>query len=369
MTQIVQYEDQMKQKTRRVFFTGTGALLQGQGVCYERDYVTTSTGETINDSWGLRGNAVGLPDADNCGAFAGVTDQAYAADANGQWITIIEPGSVAEISIGLTSESSSATVADQTRLTVAGVGAPGTFGHEGFAGRGSAIALQSTDGSHIIDSSVDDGWDVHGTNKNQIVDLGSGGFANVSVGDYVYIIGEAHATIQNNNAGRYTVTSVIDSSNITIDSDLTAVDSKLAGFIISGNFTIPAYLEDGPESGCIEYIKSVTTGDTASLVLSPIGKSYFVAATVASANSQETMPAGSYGQTKAFHCLGAIATSDIEIAFPSGSFQNTVATGTGVALALADISFDGAGDQSYVFNVGGVWREEYSTTGVTTAAS
>jgi hypothetical protein len=94
---LVTHSTSPRIKTRIVFYEGTGALLWGQGVCYNRDYYSTTTGTLPADACGLRDRRVEDPTTSNMQYFAGVTRRAYAANATGQWIEICEPGSVCEV--------------------------------------------------------------------------------------------------------------------------------------------------------------------------------------------------------------------------------------------------------------------------------
>lgn len=133
------HENQGNYMPRRVWFSGTTALLKGQGMCFDLDYVTTNTGETAADAWEKRANTVQVPSASNAQAFAGVTSRAYAAAAAGQWIEIYEPGSVCEVALAGT-----ATTINSTVLTcMASSPAAGRFDRAGYMGRGSCLALQT----------------------------------------------------------------------------------------------------------------------------------------------------------------------------------------------------------------------------------
>lgn len=89
----MQYENQSKLIPRWVFFTGSTALVEGQGVCYNHDYLTTETGETATDPFGKRDKVVEAVGTSNNQSFAGVCTANYAAKTGGQWILINEPGS------------------------------------------------------------------------------------------------------------------------------------------------------------------------------------------------------------------------------------------------------------------------------------
>lgn len=122
-----------------VWFEGSTALVEGQGVCYNWDYGTAAT-RTPD-----RMNRVELPTILNARYFAGVVDRAYSANTGGQLIYIYGPGSTCNIAI-----------VSGTTTTVIGVGVltcqaggtyAGYFTRKGFPGEGTAVPLQTVDQS------------------------------------------------------------------------------------------------------------------------------------------------------------------------------------------------------------------------------
>lgn len=73
---------------RKVFYSGTGALVKGQAVFYNRDYGTAATAEPGRD-WFVEDASDG-----NYHRFAGVTAEAHTANASGQQIEIFTPPGV-----------------------------------------------------------------------------------------------------------------------------------------------------------------------------------------------------------------------------------------------------------------------------------
>ena len=119
-----------------VWFGGDGALLEGQGVCYNWDYGTPATREAS------RGNRVELPTILNAPYFAGVAARPYAANTGGRLIEIFVPGSTCNVL------SQVANVIGVGRTCcVAGGTYAGYFDKAGFPGRGNATALQTIDRS------------------------------------------------------------------------------------------------------------------------------------------------------------------------------------------------------------------------------
>jgi hypothetical protein len=141
-----------------VWYDGSGALLEGQGVCYEYNFESPASpanlnGDTTATADGRRTNLVVLPggtgikgtqSAGTQGGrfFAGVCAANYPASAYGQLIEIYRPGSTCYI---LSAKSLTLGVG---RVTCQFGGAQaGYFSAEGFSGQGSAIPLQTLDGS------------------------------------------------------------------------------------------------------------------------------------------------------------------------------------------------------------------------------
>ncbi len=133
-----------RQILARVWFSGTTALKEGQGLCYNFDYYPS--GDAVTDSHADRYNRVELPATANSLHFAGVAAHAYAASSTGQFIEICIPGSVcnilcyADVVIGvgiITCEAGNALSATYA----------GYFSRAGFRGEGSAVPLQTVTGA------------------------------------------------------------------------------------------------------------------------------------------------------------------------------------------------------------------------------
>lgn len=121
---------------KMVWFGGSTALLEGQGVCYNNDYGTASAFD------GSRFNRVELPSQSNNLYFAGVAAQDYAAVSGGQMIEIYIPGSVCNIL------AKASCTLGSGRLTCEATGDyAGYFRYEGFSGEGSAKPMQTVDRS------------------------------------------------------------------------------------------------------------------------------------------------------------------------------------------------------------------------------
>ena len=124
----------------RVWFGGSTALLEGQGLCYNFDHYPS--GGAVTNSNPDRYNRVELPSTANSLHFAGVSAHAYPASSTGQMVEICLPGSVcnilcyADVTIGvgiITCEAGNAL----------GTTYAGYFSRAGFEGEGSAVPLQT----------------------------------------------------------------------------------------------------------------------------------------------------------------------------------------------------------------------------------
>lgn len=133
----VLHENQARVLPRTVFYEGTGALVKGQAVCYNRD-----TG-TATEHDGYRDKKVEDPAPGNEAYFAGVTVREYSAKSAGQWIQIYEPGSICEVYCNEAVDLGDHVFAIQDEQS-----SPddmGQFGKTwvGFLGRGAARILQT----------------------------------------------------------------------------------------------------------------------------------------------------------------------------------------------------------------------------------
>ncbi len=137
------YEKQCSAVSQHVWFMGTGALLEGQAVCFNWDF------GTAGDADCRRFNRVEPPSITNAQFFAGVAARDYSANANGatrpQLIEIYGPGSLCNV-LGISSAGD--TVIGVGRLTfeiTSAVATNGTFRYSGLAGEGSCIPMQTQD--------------------------------------------------------------------------------------------------------------------------------------------------------------------------------------------------------------------------------
>lgn len=148
MNQVL-HEAIARKSPERVWFSGSTAGVKGRGVCYDRDFVTTTTGQTISDPWEKRAKTVEHPTISNGQFFAGVIAHSFAAKTGGQWIYIYEPGSVCEIQVDEAVTGGVSVVGCYANYVDAGNASAsaliGQFGGEGIAraGVGSALVLET----------------------------------------------------------------------------------------------------------------------------------------------------------------------------------------------------------------------------------
>jgi hypothetical protein len=130
------YEKQNPTIPSWVWFEGTTALAEGQGVCFNNDCGTA----TVSD--GRRFNRVELPSVTNARYFAGVAARDYSAKATGQFIEIYCPGSVCNVL-----SKANCVLGGGILTCQAGGTEAGYFSRAGFQGEGSAVPIQTMDRS------------------------------------------------------------------------------------------------------------------------------------------------------------------------------------------------------------------------------
>lgn len=317
------HEQQARHTIRRVYYTGNGALDQGIGLCYDRDY--TSAADLATESHGLRDKRVELPSAGNANWFAGVTARSIKAVTGGQWVEIYEPGSVCEIALcddtvnGTTLYAASVTAADQ-----------GRFSRAGFPGRGCALALQTVTAAQA--KSLTGGGSISGSTLTH-----TNNFDNVLAGDVVVILGggvAADGTV-GPVAGRYTVSSVTANDALVLAS--APGDGVVSYYVIRGNPMALAYLLDGKESGLQEWLNPINN-----TAVSPMNKGITHIGggglTFANDSTGTLADADRFGELKGFRAWGAITTQDWLLTVTSGLKLD--------GSALSTIEFDAAGESA-----------------------
>jgi hypothetical protein len=133
---INSYDKQANTFSEWVWFDGTTALLEGQGLCYNFDYGTAASSDA------RRGNRVELPTILNAMHFAGVAARPYAANSGGQLIEIYTPGSICNVLSRVSN-----TLGVGATCCIAGGTYAGYFDNAGFPGKGNAVPLQTIDRS------------------------------------------------------------------------------------------------------------------------------------------------------------------------------------------------------------------------------
>jgi len=175
---------QAPQRLAVVWFTGSTALVEGQGLCYDWD--RGSAGEAD----GRRFTYVELPSTTNAQHFAGVAARDYAACSGGQMIEIYLPGSICNVhakancTIGVGLLTFDVTSSYQ-----------GFFRYSGLAGEGSCIPLQTVDRSTTagkVFAKLCEGQPSGGVEVVPIVNNGSIG--TLMIGGTTLVVGATIAT-------------------------------------------------------------------------------------------------------------------------------------------------------------------------------
>lgn len=343
---------------RKVWFSGSTALYKGMGLCYDSDRTTTEEGATaaatsVNAD---RLNVVELPSTTNHMWFAGVVDADYPARTGGREVTILEPGSDVEVAI-LT-----ATTANSTQLHMIVGGAAAGYWVSAPAGtmpigRGSAKALQTvaavsdTTTHGPISSSMDAsaGLDAAGTT---LTDTGS--FAQAAAGDLVYLVGgatTADGTARVTTTSVYTVSSKSSDDAVVLTSAACAAASEAFFYAVRGHPTAQAYLQDGINSGCLEFLTPYTDGSGTTTVDAMVGGTTYLCGgfTLATGDAIHTIADGTFtGQLKTIWLLGALTTKAYLVSVDGEQLDG--------ATDMATLEFAGDGDYSVVEWLCGDWK-------------
>lgn len=307
------HESQPRVFKRRVFFTGSTEILQGQGFCYERDYANANKdGHTTTDPCGYRDKRVELPSKDSNDAFAGVAAQSYSASPVGQWIDIYEPGSVCPVLVGM-----AATVAGTLLTCSMNTADAGWFTRAGFVGRGTVRALQTiaSHASNIAPLMFKAGATV--TNAANGVITATGLCGNVKAGDRVVVLAGARTTDASNvvTPGVYTVTAA-DANTMTVAGQVATQAATITCYAVRGAPTILAELLDGPQSGLQDTCAVIGNGAEPVPVPAATGMTYLVGGTtVGTADGKATMAsaASKLCSKKGYFLDGALTTNDLMV--------------------------------------------------------
>lgn len=186
---------QLPQNIKRVFYTGTDAISQGEGVCYDYDYDDGSDPADAADAWTERAKYVAAPSATNNLSFAGVVLRDYAANASGQYIEIAVPEGINRCICLAKVVDSSTTIGEGNFLWCLG-GSSADAGQwtatpQGFAGRGSARILQTLSTAGLCLVQLMDGAESGLVEKIATATLTAGGAITCMVGGATFFDGPA----------------------------------------------------------------------------------------------------------------------------------------------------------------------------------
>ncbi len=240
MANFAIHEDQFKEIPERVFFSGTTAVRRGMGLCYDPTY------GTVTDADGKRGKVVEVPDSSNCMCFAGVSRRDYGADASGQWIDILRPGSFCLIEVGAAATNNSGF------LTFSKLSADaGRFTAAGFNGRGSAKLRQTEAGGVLLASLAG----VATVNADAVTVASGLTASGAAAGDICVIVAGAYGV----TIGEYEIESVGSDTALTLVDDGASASSLNCAIYIRPAVPQLVYAElmDGPESGGQTWISPI----------------------------------------------------------------------------------------------------------------
>lgn len=351
------------QFTRKAWYTGSDAIVKGQGLCFDMDYGTATSKDFS------RGNRVEKPTTSNNLFFAGVAAASYAAVSGGQCIDILMPGSVCEIAALVT------TTVGSTRLTaIAGSGNGGYFGEAGLPGIGTAVALQTTaviaadtDLSDGIFFSSLDGSATYTTASKTVTKTGA--FANLPNGItsadriYVHILGGAttDTAVNQITQGRYLVASKTSDDAVVLVESAGANDCDIAFVAVRGNPTVLAKLEGAPiggtQSGLVEWVSPDSANTAQSLMVG--GTTIVFGGVDIDAECGGTLADGSFpGLLKRFVLKAAVTTSAFAVVVTTGAVvdasQASMTLGYS-ADTLAKVSLTSAGEAVVLYWGGNAW--------------
>ena len=286
-----------------VWYGGSDAIFEGEGVCYNTDLGTET------EPNGRRSNYVERPSSSNNRAFAGVAARNYPANAgalNGRMIEICIPGSVCKVALGAD------TVINVGRLTCQAGGAAGRFVDTGFAGRGSIIPRQTV--TALLESNKAGTGSLLATDGKTLTVSDS---SYMSVGDTVAFLGGEDDATGALVPGRYTIASITDGTTIVLSTmalDVVSTGTISCSFYIyTGNPTCMAKLEDGEESGLVEWISPVNAGNAAQTHM--VGGITYVNGGITIGADVDIIPADGtlLGEKKGVVLMGALTTNDLTV--------------------------------------------------------
>jgi len=325
-----------------VWYEGTDALKQGEAVCYNADYGTATAFD------GRRCNRVERPSLTNSKAFAGVVERDYSAKNAGQRLRICCPGSRgAVIALGVNSEIGSGLLS----FEAGAVGSHrGRFYTGKYKGRGSAIPRQTV-AAALLEDGILGTWSLAVDGVTLTVTSTTG----LAAADTVVLRGgEMESASKYVTPGKYTISSITDSTTIVLTSSAVNATPDAAvlctGYAYTGNPKCQADLLTGDECGGVEFVSFLNAGNAAQGHLVG-GVSYVcggldISGDVDIVLAQGTLP----GETKAVVLLADLATSALTVD-PATDGLKIVGT------TLAAITgMDTAADAVYLEFGGGLWQ-------------
>lgn len=356
-------------KTASVWFDGNVELLPGTLVCFENDYVTTSTDpdETATGKFGGRSLHVALPSATNCDSVAGWTVSRTAASSDSVQITIAvaEPGNccMARVEVASTINTSFFTPSICE-------GAKGVAFCDGrIPGKGRVRALQTvavkSSRTDATPGPVYDATDATGSITTAGVLTDNGAFTYATEGDRLIILAAASAAgaaITDGGTGtilgEFKIGTWTSANQVTVvntdGSAFTGSDTAIISYyVVRGYPTIPVRCDsDSRESHLVEVVQPL-----ASTAVSPttlVGTTLAAGGTLTAADSTATLGNGAYiGQRKIVRLVAALGTKNYVVTVTTGfSFTGLSRTSFGTA------TFDGAGDYFAAVWTGTAWRLE-----------
>lgn len=315
-----------------VWYAGTDALKEGEGLCYNTDFGTAT------ERNGRRGNHVERPSRTNHYAFAGVLEHDYKANSTGQFVRIFVPGSKGvNVALGVD------TVIGTGVLTfTAGTAGShrGRFTKAGFKGRGTIVPRQTV--TAVIESDMAGGTWLLATDG---VTLTVASTTDLAAGDTVVFVG---GEVEDGGGvivpGKHIISSITDATTLVLTS--TAVTGTqvatlyCTGYAYTGNPKCQADLLEGEESGGVEFL-SPTNAALVGLTYMAGGVSYICGGGTLAGDNDITFAQGLFeGQQKAFYCLGALTTNDFTLDLATNGVRLDGST------TLTDVEgFDAAADQ------------------------
>jgi len=342
------------------WYYGTTDLKDGQGLCFDNTYATTSTGQTAADPFGGRSRAVALPTTTNCQAFAGWVVGDITAQTGGRQVRVQRavPDNTVEARVDIATTVNSTYVTASVGTDIAGV----ALADGRIPGKGRLLALQTvavkasrTDGTA---GPVYNALDATGSITTAGVLTDTAAFTYATEGDRVVIVGAASAAgaaITDGSGGsvlgEYVIGTWTSANQVTLTGYVGDATAIISYVVVRG---YPKVLcrcdQDSRESGLVEFIQPIAS--TAVNPTALVGTTKVCGGTLTAADSTATLADGTlHGQRKIIEEIAALVTNNYVVTVTTG-FSFTGLTRTAVATA----TFDGVSDRiSFEWETDG-WR-------------